>query len=683
MKLWKDRRPGAFFGMSLTMLLPVSFGAWAVTVNPWFMDEPLLFLGLVLLPCALIGGYLGAVIARAWYSRSLLTANLLGIAWIFLRPVPQGIEGVDLFVFGMDGATWDLIDKLDMPNLERLQAQGSRSILESEEPMLSPLLWTTMATGQHHDDHGIRNFNTSVDRVRVARVWDIADMEGLSVGLYKWLVTHPAEAGESGGFVVPAWLAEDPHCDPPELSIIKQIELSNRLKRKNKAEQLANWQIPFLAIPRGLRFSTLRHATFLWLAEKVRRPGPKEKERDMQLLRVWMDRDFFLAQMHREAGKSTFDSVNDVGEKLTGQYGENPLPGAVAEWMNSGLNVLRYGQSNLKGKPTNIATFTIYSTDALSHNHWGWMTQCHDMDTLTFTGADENCPEWATAIPESYQQGDEVLGQILDEIGWDTNIVVLSDHGFRPADEGDAGKNFIPRTEWLKKQLNLYVGAVEVHREGKKISVSLEEPDIDGNVTLQMEKLNFFLSNLTLRGRCFEVSSDGMCLDAEPDAPLFSAVLREESQRTVGLTFRVEQMTSGDLEQRDVDYQPCYEMEGPGEGCSAKLGEYAKLDDPLAGVHHPDGILLASGPVIQHEVREEAAHLVDIAPTLLTLLGLSPSEDMPGQSLWGKENERMPANYYDKLAPGADFNDLIGSPTDDSSSGIREEQLRALGYMED
>ena len=76
------------------------------------MDEPP-YLGLVLLPCALIGGYLGAVIARAWYSRSLLTANLLNRS-IFLRPVPQGIEGVDL-VFGMDGATWDLIDKMTCP----------------------------------------------------------------------------------------------------------------------------------------------------------------------------------------------------------------------------------------------------------------------------------------------------------------------------------------------------------------------------------------------------------------------------------------------------------------------------------------------------------------------------------------------------------------------------------------
>ena len=132
-------------------------------------------------------------------------------------------------------------------------------------------------------------------------------------------------------------------------------------------------------------------------------------------------------------------------------------------------------------------------------------------------------------------------------------------------------------------------------------------------------------------------------------------------------------MTSGDLEQRDVDYQPCYEMEGPGEGCSAKLGEYAK-DDPLAGVHIPTA---SCWPLVQHPtrssrgVRPPGGHRTHIAdPSTFA------SEDMPGQSLWG-ENERMPANYYDKL-PGADFNDLIGSPTDDSSSGIREEQLRAL-----
>ena len=112
---------------------------------------------------------------------------------------------------------------------------------------------------------------------------------------------------------------------------------------------------------------------------------------------------------------------------------------------------------------------TIYSTDALSHNHWGWMTQCHDMDTLTFNGADEIA---LNGPPDSRILSTRGRGarQILDEIVGHQYRGV-EDHDFDPR-EGDAGKIFIPRTEWLKKQLNLYVGAKKSIEKAKTSIVS-------------------------------------------------------------------------------------------------------------------------------------------------------------------------------------------------------------------
>jgi hypothetical protein len=608
MKLLKDRRPGAFFGMSMMLLLPVSFGAWAVTVNPWFMDQPLFFALLVLLPCALVGAVIGALLARAWFSRTLLSLNIVGVAWIFFHPVPQGIDGVQLMVYGMDGATWSLIDKMDLPNIEALQETGSRAVLMSEEPMLSPLLWTTMATGQHPDQHGIRGFNTSADKIEAPRVWDIAAMEGRSVGLYKWLVTHPAKAGEAGGFVVPAWLASDTQTDPEELGIIKQIEFSNRLKRENKAEALPTWKIPLRAIPQGLRFSTLLRAGKLWAAEKFRRPGELKKARDMQLLRVWMDRDFFLAQLHRN--------------------------------------------------PTHIATFTTYATDALSHTHWKWMSDCHNMRTLEFTGSEEDCPEWSRAIPEAYQQADQVLGEILDEVGWDTHVVVLSDHGFRAADEEDAGHYFVPLTTRLEQQLEAVIGPVMVQRLGKKLIVSLEDPNIETQRAALLNHLEHI------------VSGDG---DLNPP-PLFKVSEFPDSRSTIGLTFRDENMSAERLAWERVIDNLCYDTPLQ-ENCDSPLTDYAEPEEASTGEHDAAGIILASGPDIEPGVLERTAELVDIAPTLLTLIGLPASEEMVGEVLWGNELIRVPGEEYWHLAPTSfmEYTETGDAMTD---------QLEALGYID-
>ena len=71
--------------------------------------------------------------------------------------------------------------------------------------MLSPLLWTTMATGRYPEDHGILNF-TVVDpktgaRVPVSRLyrkvdafWNMLSRHDRSVDVVGWLATDPAES---------------------------------------------------------------------------------------------------------------------------------------------------------------------------------------------------------------------------------------------------------------------------------------------------------------------------------------------------------------------------------------------------------------------------------------------------------------------------------------------------------
>jgi len=69
-----------------------------------------------------------------------------------------------LLVFGIDGADWKLIDQLiargDLPNLAALRRRGAWGDLETLFPTRSPAVWTTIATGQPPDRHGVEHFTS-------------------------------------------------------------------------------------------------------------------------------------------------------------------------------------------------------------------------------------------------------------------------------------------------------------------------------------------------------------------------------------------------------------------------------------------------------------------------------------------------------------------------------------------
>ncbi|MGH9364619.1 MAG: alkaline phosphatase family protein [Thermoanaerobaculia bacterium] len=116
---------------------------------------------------------------------------------------------------GMDGLDWGLLDRLvaegRMPNWKRLTAGGYSARLQSFMPILSPVVWTTVATGAGPDVHRVLDFQ-EVDpetgqrmpisgRSRaVPALWNIASASGRSVGVVGWWATHPAE--EVAGFFV-------------------------------------------------------------------------------------------------------------------------------------------------------------------------------------------------------------------------------------------------------------------------------------------------------------------------------------------------------------------------------------------------------------------------------------------------------------------------------------------------
>ena len=67
-----------------------------------------------------------------------------------------------VLLIGWDAADWKLIDNLMdsgmMPAMKRLVSAGVRGKIATLDPPLSPMLWTSMATGVRPYKHGILGF---------------------------------------------------------------------------------------------------------------------------------------------------------------------------------------------------------------------------------------------------------------------------------------------------------------------------------------------------------------------------------------------------------------------------------------------------------------------------------------------------------------------------------------------
>lgn len=113
-----------------------------------------------------------------------------------------------VLLIGWDAADWrllrPLLDRGEMPSLAGLVAEGVHGPIRSLQPMLSPMLWTTIATGKRAWKHGIHGFAeptpdgqavrpVSVFSRRAKAVWNILNQNGQRCNIVGWWASHPAE----------------------------------------------------------------------------------------------------------------------------------------------------------------------------------------------------------------------------------------------------------------------------------------------------------------------------------------------------------------------------------------------------------------------------------------------------------------------------------------------------------
>ena len=74
----------------------------------------------------------------------------------------QAPKAPKILIVGIDGADWRMVRPLiaagELPHLQRLMDGGISGPLWSLKPIISPVIWTTIATGKGPDKHGVLDF---------------------------------------------------------------------------------------------------------------------------------------------------------------------------------------------------------------------------------------------------------------------------------------------------------------------------------------------------------------------------------------------------------------------------------------------------------------------------------------------------------------------------------------------
>jgi predicted AlkP superfamily phosphohydrolase/phosphomutase len=300
-------------------------------------------------------------------------------------------SSVQVFVVGIDGGTYRVMDPLleggQLPTFKKLIDKGTRAVLQSRQPIISPSIWTTVATGLTRGRHGITGFVRKVpdseerkpltthDR-RTHTTWTIANSFGLESGLSGWWVTWPPEP--INGFVI-----------------------SDRVAQSRYKAWRAPGDSPLLSHPPDL-------------AEKYKSVfcDPDDPPMD-ELLTLGAFNEAEQKEI-READRPLLHhapSVVKTGWCEQRTYEEMMLK-AVKE----------YGQPDL-------AHLLLIATDPISHTTWHW----YEPDAYNGAVDAGEAKRLGTIVPGVYRHNDGILKRLMAETSRGTVYLVISDHGFQPS----------------------------------------------------------------------------------------------------------------------------------------------------------------------------------------------------------------------------------------------------------
>ena len=293
-------------------------------------------------------------------------------------------DGLRVFILGFDALDWLIYEEVartrPLPNLKKVREGGAWGDLLSIEPLISPLIWTTMVTGVTPDVHGIMDFLVRSPQTgeevpvtswmrRVPALWDMCYASGVSCGFIGWFASFPAE--EVSGFIVSDRVAY--HMFDPA------------------------WQ-------RGERDESAAGLTFP--------PG------------LYREIAGLVAQPDEVNGMMPIYVDGPVGEPARGFDPSDPLSSLrlviSAYHTYEGIMKKVYPES----RPELFGVYFEF-TDSVCH-----LFMRHMAPPMPGTEP-EDVRKYGHGVHAAYAEADRILGDVLEMLDDSTVLIIMSDHGFK------------------------------------------------------------------------------------------------------------------------------------------------------------------------------------------------------------------------------------------------------------
>ena len=487
----------------------------------------------------------------------------------------NNIKVKKVFVIGLDGATFDvinpLIEKGKLPHLESLIKRGSSSRMISTIPPLTAPAWLALSTGLNPGKTGTYDFlkrksiksseltTVSSDDFKGRAFWDFLSSNGKKITIVNYPMLFPPY--EINGYMI-SGIGTSWH---------ENITYPSGLKK-----EIAKW-------------TNGSYKVILKLLDK------------------YEDIDLFMKDLY-----NMFDQRLKVVKKLMER-----------EW--------------------DLFFAVFAATDRIQHLMWKHLDRNHPYYK------ENDSSKCKLIFEEFWAYVDRALGELIDSVPGNTNILIVSDHGF-----GSVVQTFnLPK--WLVEK-----GYMKM----KKKSATIKIP---GKLKMKLKKLRYsrirkFIPDKIFRLLYEKIVSTGFGKIDFEGSSAFTLPHSDIMGMIYLLDPSVKQKLIKDLENIGNDIGKETEVsfflkeniyEGSEMGSlpdifftldnwktyfkHTSLGD--TLYDPfpysprITGTHRPDGIFLGVGPNFKENANADKISIFDIAPTVLYLLGEKISSDMDGSVL--------------------------------------------------
>jgi len=280
-----------------------------------------------------------------------------------------GIDGVDPVVLN------GLLAAGRVPSFQRFADDGTLGRLGTFAPTWSPVIWTTIATGQDAKAHGVNDFleadsgkpYTSNTR-RVPAIWNLASNAGRTVDCVGWWITWPAEP--VNGRLVASYAAQ------AQAKIIWKPTLWKEMEEQTYPSDLAEEIEPFLILANDAEE----------LRPKMRKAFPIPDELDAHRGRL----------------------VNDLA------------------WVHAAdLSIAAVTGHMLDSGNADLTMAYLALPDVVGHRFWRY----HAPDDMHYDVTEEDQAAFGDYLSLSYIEADRLLGELLAKVPDDATVIILSDHG--------------------------------------------------------------------------------------------------------------------------------------------------------------------------------------------------------------------------------------------------------------